>query len=82
VLDDKPPDQIGTATECANSDGFAFKIFDGFELWPALQHEMWRWPVARNDSKRQALKNRAKGRAKTAKVVSVAVAESNVRHRS
>ncbi len=82
MLDDKPPDQIGTATEGANPDGLAFKIFDGFELGPGLQHEMGRRSVARNDPKRQALKDRAQGGAKTAEVIGVAVTESDVCHRT
>ena len=82
MLDDKPPDQIGAATECANPDGLAFKILDGFELWPGLQHEMGRRTVAGSDPKRQTLKDRAQGGAKAAEVVGVAVAKRDVGHRT
>src|SRR5262249_52065269 len=80
VLDDQPPDKVRASAKCPDPDGLPLEIFDGFELRPALQHEMGRWPVAGNDPQRQALKDRTQGRAKAAKVVGVAVTEGNVGH--
>ena len=82
MLDDKPRRPDRDRRQCANPDGLAFKIFDGFELGPGLQHEMGRRPVAGNDPKRQALKDRAQGGAKAAEVVGVAVTESDICHRA
>src|SRR5262249_33318553 len=82
VLDDQSPDKIRASAKCPDPDGFALEIFDGFELRPALEHEMWGRPVAGNDPQRQTLKNRAQGGAITGEVVGVAVTEGDISYRS